>query len=317
MKPLSFQDVKRTSLMDRKSKVSRIDFAKVVPPGSSAALFLDSFPHILAGSDFRKISEALVNAKMKKLPIIWCMGAHVTKVGLTPILIDLMEQQFISAIALNGAGIIHDVEVALAGKTSEDVPEALETGTFGMALETAKFINEATLNAYENHQGLGESIGAKLVRESPPYLKESLLASAFLKKIPVTVHVAIGGDIVHMHPEASGEALGAASFRDFQIFCGVISKVAPGSVILNIGSAVVLPVVIEKAIAVSRNLGYPVEGFIGVNFDFIAHYRSQLNPVERAKTLKGEGYQLIGHHEILIPLLALAIKELWGSRGER
>lgn len=309
MEPLTFDGVKRYRLTDRKSKVNRNDFAKPVKAGGSALSFLGSLPNILAGSDLTKTAKAIVNAKSKKLPVIWTMGAHVIKVGLTPIIIDLMESGYVSGLALNGAGIIHDSELAMVGQTSEDVPKALDSKSFGMAIETAQFINEATITAYKEKRGLGETLGRLLVEKKFSGIADSLLAQAYLRKIPVTVHVAIGGDIVHMHPEVSGEAIGAASFYDFQVFCRMVSGLVRESVILNIGSAVILPVVIEKAIAVCRNLGYPVEGFVGVNFDFIRHYRSHLNPVVRANDLNGTGYELIGHHELLIPLLALAIKE--------
>lgn len=308
MEPLSFEHVKRTSLKERKSKVSRQDFGKPVSPDASAAHFLESLPNILAGSDLRRVARAVVNAREKDLPVLWCLGAHVIKVGLNPILIDLMRQGFVTGLAVNGACIIHDAELALAGKTSEDVPEALAGKNFGMAEETAQIINEATRRAYREKRGLGESVGRLLVEQNLPYLEESLLAQAYQLGVPVTVHVAIGGDIVHMHPEVSGEALGDASFRDFQIFCALVSKVVRDSVILNIGSAVMLPVVMEKAIAVCRNLGYPVEGFVGVNLDFIHHYRAHLNPVMRARDLGGAGYQILGHHEIVVPLLAAAVK---------
>jgi deoxyhypusine synthase len=309
IQPLSFENVERYSLSERKSKVSRADFGKPLPQGASFAEFLESLPRILAGSDLREVAHALVKARFEKKKILWGMGAHVIKVGLNPIIIDLMEEGFISGILLNGAGIIHDVEIALSGRTSEDVPQAMEERRFGMAEETALFINESARKAYKEEKGLGESVGEMLLKAHPPFLEESLLAQAYRLEIPVTVHVAIGGDIVHMHPEVSGEAIGASSFRDFRILCALVSQVSFGSVLLNIGSAVVLPVVIEKAIAVCRNLGYPVEGFVGVNFDFIRHYRSGLNPVARAKALNGKGYEIIGHHEILIPLLAAAVKE--------
>jgi len=309
LKPLSFDKVKRYPLAGRQSKVNRGDLAKPVKAGESAAAFLESLPNILAGADLKSVAKAMIRAKSKDLPILWSMGAHVIKVGLTPVLIDLMEAGFVSGIALNGAGIIHDSELAMSGKTSEDVPKAMEDRSFGMALETSQFINEATLKAYKEKAGLGETLGRLLVDKNFSGIGDSLLAQAYLRKIPVTVHVAIGGDIIHMHPEASGEAIGASSFYDFQVFCTLVSGLVRDSVLLNVGSAVILPVVIEKAIAVCRNLGYPVEGFVGVNFDFIRHYRSHLNPVTRAKDLKGTGYELIGHHELLIPLLALAIKE--------
>jgi deoxyhypusine synthase len=309
MEPLGFDGVHRYSLHDRKSKVSRDYFGKVFSKGDSFKSFLNSIPDILAGKDLRQIVKSLTSARAQKKLILWGIGSHAIKVGLNPILIDLMKEGFVSGILLNGAGVIHDVELALSGKTSEEVSSALHDRNFGMAEETGKFVNHAAEKAYREKKGFGETLGRILVDTNPPYLSDSLLGQAFLLKIPVTVHVTIGADIVHIHPEASGEAIGFASFRDFQILCRLISALGEGSVLFNIGSAVVLPVVLEKAIAVCRNLGHPVEKFIGVNFDFLQHYRSSLYPVKRAKELGGEGYQIIGHHEILIPLLAAALKE--------
>lgn len=316
VEPLSFEGVRRYSLHGRKSKVSLDEFGKPVKAGASVASFLDSLPDILAGHDLREVAKALVRARREKKTILWGFGAHVIKVGLNPIVIDLMKEGFVSGIMLNGAGIIHDAELALGGKTSEDVPAAMEARSFGMAEETSVFVNEATMKAYKEEKGLGESVGRLLIERNAPHLSQSMIAQACKLGIPVTVHVAIGGDIVHMQPEVSGEAMGAASFHDFRVLCALVSKVGEGSVIFNVGSAVVLPVVIEKALAVCRNLGYPVEGFTGVNFDFIQHYRSNLNPVTRAKDLNGKGYQIIGHHEILVPLLAAAAKELASKESQ-
>ncbi|MCL4513923.1 MAG: hypothetical protein M1421_07955 [Candidatus Eremiobacteraeota bacterium] len=309
MQPLNFEGVKRYSLHDRKSKVSRKDFGKPIEKGGSFGDFLNSLPHILAGLDFRMIVQALRHARTQKKTILWGIGAHTIKVGLNPIFIDLMKEGYISGILVNGAGVIHDVELALSGKTSEEVSSALQDKNFGMAEETGVFVNLAAQKAYDEKCGFGETLGKMIVEAEPPYLSDSLLGQAYLLNIPITVHVTLGGDIVHIHPEASGEAIGYASFRDFQILCRSLSTLGERSVLLNVGSAVVLPVVLEKGIAVCRNLGYPVEKFIGVNFDFLQHYRSSLYPVKRAKELGGEGYQMIGHHEILIPLLAAALKE--------
>lgn len=306
---LSFEKVRTYPLRDRKSKVRIDDSARVVKPGGSFQEFFSSLPRILAGEELRQVVEGVDLAFRRKKPIIWCLGAHVVKCGLNPVMIDLMNQGIVTAVALNGAGIIHDVELALEGKTSEDVPASLRESTFGMAEETGSFINQVTLKGHREGRGLGETLGAALLEAQAHYREQSLLARAALLKLPVTVHVAVGGDIVHMHPEADGAAIGATTFHDFQVFCKVISEVGDGGVIFNVGSSVILPVVIEKAIAVTRNLGYDVSRFMGVTLDFMRHYRANLNPVERARDLGGKGFYFLGHHEIMLPLLAMAIKE--------
>lgn len=306
-KPLDFSNVNTYSIKTRKSKVTYKDFAGLYKKGGSFASFIDGIPGILAGKQIDEIVKALVYAYNEKRCIVFSMGAHVIKVGLSPIIIDLMKRGLINAIALNGAGSIHDAEIAMAGETSEDVAGGLKDGSFGMADETGKLLNDAANIAAKTDRGFGEVIGDKL--SGLPYEELSIIAQARKLGIPVTIHISIGSDIIHMHPEARGDFLGNASFNDFKLFCGIISRVTEGSVIVNIGSAVVLPTVIEKAIAVARNQGFPVTGFVGVNMDFNRHYRSNLNPVQRAKDLGGKGYYLIGHHELLVPLLAACIIE--------
>jgi hypothetical protein len=311
--PLEFGTLKTYPLRERKNKVTSKDFARPYVEGSSFSAFLDTIPPILAGGDYREIVKAVIAAHRAELPVVVAMGAHVIKVGLSPLIIDLMKRGIINAVALNGAGSIHDAEIALIGETSEDVSLGIQTGTFGMVEETGRIVNEAAISAFESNRGLGEVLGRRLVGE--PMADMSILAQGFTLGVPVTVHIAFGSDIVHGHPAARGEALGGATFNDFRLFCGIVSKLREGSVLMNIGSAVLLPTVIEKALAIARNMGHPVKGFIGVTMDFIRNYRSGLNPVQRARDLDGKGYTLIGHHELMVPLLAAGIIE--GLGGER
>lgn len=307
--PLDFGQVRTYPLAERSNRVRVEDFARPVPPGSSLTTFLASLPDILAGQEFRKVVRAVAHAHRVGAPVLWAMGAHVIKVGLSPLLIDLMERGIITALALNGAGAIHDVELAMGGQTSENVSAGIRAGNFGMVTETGEFINAACDVALREGIGMGEALGRSLLASPLPRKSTSLLANGLRLGIPVTVHVAIGGDIHHTHPSTRGEALGAATFNDFRLLCGVMAHVREGSVVFNVGSAVVLPVVLEKAFAAARNLGHPVERFTGVTMDFIQHYRSNLNPVSRARDLDGQGIVLTGHHELMIPLLAAAVLE--------
>ncbi|MHB2018454.1 MAG: GSU2086 family protein [Candidatus Xenobia bacterium] len=307
--PLDLSLVRTYPLGERRNKVREGDFARVWEGGGTLARFIDSLPEILAARDLKAVARAIAEAVRQEQMVLLFMGAHVLKVGLAPILIDLLERGVLRGIALNGAGIVHDVEVALVGQTSEDVAAGIKAGTFGMVTETGVFLNSAAEFAAREGIGLGEAVGRCLHEAQPDHVERSLLAAAWRCRVPVTVHLAIGGDINHTHPNARGEHLGAATFHDFRLLCGLMAQVRPGAVLLNVGSAVVLPVVMEKAIAVARNLGHAVEGFTGVNMDFHQHYRSNLNPVSRAKELGGHGFALTGHHEIMVPLLAAAVLE--------
>lgn len=310
IKPLDFSRVKTYPLKTRKNLVKKENFAQPPSEPATFADFFSSLPEILASSDLRKLVKKILEARNKGKPVIWAMGAHLIKVGLTPYLIKLMDKGFIDFIALNGAGVIHDVEVALIGETSEDVGQSLQDGSFGFARETGELINGAILEAKEKGWGFGEAVIKKLDDERPPFSSLSLLLGARQRNIPVTVHVAIGTDIVHTHPNVNGEALGRASLRDFQLFCAAVKELNGGGVYLNIGSAVLLPEVFLKALTVARNLGYKVEKFTTANFDFQFQYRPKQNVVARPTAEKGsEGYYFLGHHEILIPLLAQALIE--------
>jgi hypothetical protein len=300
--------VRTYPLASRASKVSVADFARPHRPGDDITAFVAHLPQQLAGADFRAVVDAVLAANRGSRPIVWGIGAHVLKTGLSPILIDLMQRGLVSAIATNGAGLIHDFEIALAGSTSEDVDAALGPGAFGMARETGAELNHAIRSGVSQGLGLGQSVAAYLVERQPPHLGHSLVATAAALGVPVTVHVAVGTDIIHMHPDASGAAIGEGSLRDFRYFTSSVAALA-GGVYFNCGSAVVLPEVFLKAVALARNAGRSLEGLTTVNLDFIRHYRPQLNVVTRPTAGVGRGYHLTGHHELLIPLLAAAIVE--------
>ncbi len=299
--------VRTYPLASRKSKSNEADFAK---PYRGAALqpFLASLPDILAAGDFKAVVSAIKTAHASDRGIVWGLGAHVIKTGLGPVIVDLMERGFVSGIATNGAGVIHDFELALSGGTSEDVDEALGPGRFGMAEETGRLLNAAINDGVKEGLGLGQAAGRRLRDMKPSHEPLSILAAAARLDIPVTVHVAIGTDIIHMHPDASGAALGEASLRDFRYFVSNVARLA-GGVFLNCGSAVVLPEVFLKAVALARNRGISLDGLTTVNLDFTRLYRPQTNVVSRPVAGIGKGYSLVGHHEIMIPLLAAALAD--------
>jgi hypothetical protein len=300
--------VRTYPLASRKSKANAADFAKPYRAGGGMASLLDSFPAILAAADFKAVVAAIRAARVGHRGIIGGFGAHVIKTGLGPILIDLMERGFVTAMATNGAGIIHDFEVALSGGTSEDVDEALGPGRFGMAEETGELLNAAINDGVKNGLGLGQAVGHRLREMKPAREALSVVAAAARLQIPVTVHVAIGTDIIHMHPRASGAALGEGSLRDFRYFVSNVARLK-GGVYLNCGSAVVLPEVFLKAVALARNQGASLDKLTTVNMDFTRLYRPQTNVVSRPVAGVGTGYSLVGHHEIMIPLLAAALLE--------
>jgi hypothetical protein len=304
-------DVKTYPLKSRKSKSRAEDFARPSAPGGSMAAFVESLPNILAAADFKAVVRAIAGARDADAGIVWGLGAHVIKTGLGPVMIDLMDRGFVSAIATNGAAVIHDFEIALVGATSEDVDETLGPGRFGMADETGRLLNTAIAGGVRDGLGIGQAVTRFLSAKSPQYASASVLAAAARLEIPVTVHVAIGTDIIHMHPAASGAALGEGSLRDFRYFVSNVARLEHG-VYLNCGSAVVLPEVFLKAVAVARNRGLALAGLTTVNLDFVRLYRPQTNVVMRPTAGTGRGYSLIGHHEIMIPLLAAAL-ESWPS----
>ncbi|MFA7384071.1 MAG: hypothetical protein WC001_11530 [Desulfurivibrionaceae bacterium] len=304
--PLDFSGLNTYSIHGRYSKVTVDNFAKPLPPGSTLKEFIASLPEQLLGLDFPELVERLAASHKNNRPIVVGMGAHVIKVGLNPILIDLMERGIISAIALNGAGIVHDTEIAMAGRTSEEVGDVLGSGAFGAAKETGEVVNAGINQAAAKGLGLGAGLGEYLLTRDFPYNNMSLLATARRLKIPLTVHVALGTDIVHIHPSASGAAIGQTSHQDFRLFCALVADLEGGAY-LNFGSAVLLPEVFLKALTLVRNLGHVVNNFTTANFDFIRHYRTMTNVVNRPTMGGGKGYNIIGHHELLIPLLAATL----------
>lgn len=270
---------------------------------------------MLKANDLLSVSETIVEAKKKQKPVIVMFGGHVVKSGCVPFLLDLARRGFVSCFASNGAAAIHDTELAAWGQTSEDVADQLTDGSFGMASDTAEILNSAAKRACELQEGLGESLGELLEERKCPFREHSLVAGSLRLNIPCTTHVAIGTDIVHQHPDANGAAIGEASLRDFRIFAAVVSKLGDGGVVLNLGSAVIMPEVFLKALSLARNLVHPVRNFTTVNMDMIQHYRPTVNVVQRPVLSGGRGYSLTGHHEIMIPLLAAAVCELSEEQG--
>jgi hypothetical protein len=304
--PLDLSGLRTIPIQARGGKVRTEHFAKPYK-GASIADWFDSLPHILAADSLRAVIDALATARARKRMILWGLGGHVIKCGLAPVLIDLMRRGYATAFALNGAAAIHDFEIAIAGQTSEDVEAVLPDGRFGMAEETGREMNAAL----RSEVGFGEALGRYLEKiADPQYSYASLLHEAYRNATPVTVHVAIGTDTPHAHPTARGEAIGRATHHDFRLLCSLVKDLNDGGVYLNVGSAVLLPEVFLKAVSIVRNLGSPLADFTTVNFDFLQHYRPRVNVVERPHARAGgHGYSITGHHEIMIPLLAAALRE--------
>ena len=308
IKPISLDNVKSYPLNERESKVSFTNLGEPWKPDGKMSQWLKSLPKTLAANDLRNVADHIVQATRSGKLIVLAMGAHVIKVGLTPVIIDLMERGIIDGLAMNGAGIIHDAELAMVGQTSEDVTDQIKDGKFGMAEETGRILNEAIMEGASQGDGLGKAVGARMIKGDFPFKRYSLAARAFELDIPLTVHVAIGTDIIHFHPSVDGAAIGKTSHLDFRTFSTLISRIE-GGVFINLGSAVIMPEVFLKAISLVRNLGYDVKHFTTVNMDFIRHYRPMTNVVQRPTLAGGEGYSLVGHHEIMLPLLAAAVIE--------
>ncbi|MCF8069317.1 MAG: hypothetical protein K9L30_12095 [Desulfobacterales bacterium] len=308
-KEIDLKDLKTYSATTRASKVTTENEASPICAGMTISKFLDSLPSNLKADDFKAIARDVVRAKQKGKPVIIMFGGHVIKTGCSPVLADLAENGFITHFASNGSAAIHDTELARFGHTSEDVAAQLADGSFGMAEDTAALVNLAAKNAARNCDGFGESVGSLLEEEAPSYLGRALIHRCYKLGIPYTLHVAIGTDIVHQHSSANGAAIGEASLRDFRIFANTVAGLGDGGVVLNLGSAVIMPEVFLKALAVARNLGNSVKNFTTANFDMIQHYRPGVNIVNRPVLEGGNGYAITGHHEIMIPLLAAAIYE--------
>jgi hypothetical protein len=304
---ISFSRIKTYSLKKRKSKTSLSNLARPFEAGSFRD-FLESLPQNLAVTDLKKVVDSVVRARQRNRPVILGMGAHPIKVGLSPVIINLMQRGIITAVAMNGACIIHDFELSLIGHTSEDVDSALCKGTFGMAKETGEELNIAIKEGVSKGEGVGKAVGDYIISKRFPYGQFSILAGASRLAIPATVHVALGTDIIHMHPHADGAMIGEGSMRDFRLFCSIVSQLKDG-VYINLGSAVIMPEVFLKAIAISRNLRRSLKGLTTVNMDFIQHYRPRENVLRRPVLSDGKSYALTGHHEIMFPLLAAAIIE--------
>ena len=307
-KLLDIKGLKTYSIKDRKSKVSIEKSALTPEKGKSFSEFVAGLPDFLAARDLKSVAGAVVEAHKNNRPVILGMGAHPIKVGLSPIIINLMQRGIITAIATNGACIIHDFEIAFVGQTSEDVATELCTGTFGMAKETGQMLNGAISGGVGKGLGIGSSIGEFIDSSDFQFKDNSIFRVGFSMDIPVTVHIAIGSDIIHMHPEADGASLGEGSLRDFRLLTSVVADLE-GGVYLNLGSAVILPEVFLKALTVARNLGHKTEQFTTVNMDFIQHYRPRENVLHRPTMMKGKCFALTGHHEIMLPLLAGMITE--------
>jgi hypothetical protein len=284
--------------------------------GASVAAFIDALPRVLAGETLRALRDEILRARDRGRPILWGLGAHVIKAGLSPVIVDLMERGFVTGLALNGAGVVHDFEMAVAGATSEDVAAGLGSGAFGMARETGEETNRAIVEGDRDGLGLGAALGRYLGerRPRPRHLGASLLAAAHRLERPATVHVAIGTDIVHVHPACDPAAIGRATHLDFRLFAAQVARLGGGGVYLNVGSAVVLPEVFLKAVTLARNLGHEIEDFATASLDFLQGYRPSVNVVDRPVRGTGRGYRLTGHHEILVPLLAAALVEKDGRQ---
>jgi hypothetical protein len=324
IQPMTLGDVRTYPLASRKNKVTVNEFAKPPIANPSLTKFLDSLPAILAVNDLRDVAAAIHRAKQHRKAVLWGMGGHVVKVGLGPVINDLMRRGFVSGVAMNGAALVHDFEIALSGGTSEDVDASLPTGEFGMATETGLFLNQIAVTASFNGIGYGEAAGKFLAARKlqPQNAAASILLNAYKNKIPVTIHLAIGTDIPHMHPMADGAALGAASLHDFRLFCALVAKIDGGGAYLNWGSAVILPEIFLKAVAIARNQGIALKNITTANFDFIQHYRPLQNVVKRptaGKTGKStsRGFAVTGHHELLMPLLANALAAGWPKKSSR
>ena len=310
-KPLAFDALKTVPIDARGGKVQIEHFARPYKKGEGITQWLESLPKIIAGESFPAVVKALRRARDEKRAILWGMGGHVIKCGLADVLLDLMRRRWVTGFVMNGAASIHDFEIAIAGQTSEDVEAVLPDGRFGAAEETGREMNLAIVEGDREGLGMGEALGKRLESlAKPEFAPHSVLSGAYQAYTPVTVHVAVGTDTPHTHPQADGAAIGASTHRDFRLLCSLVRGLDRGGVYLNLGSAVVLPEVFLKAVSVVRNLGHPLAEFTTVNFDFLQHYRPTVNVVQRPHAKSGgRGYAITGHHELMIPLLAAALIE--------
>jgi len=310
IRPLDFDSISTYPIESRDSKVNTAMFGKPMDGSENVLSFISKLPHILAADQLRSLIRAILYARSSDKPILWGLGGHVVKTGLGGVIVDLISHGFVSGVVMNGAAAIHDFEVAFRGATSEDVEVQIDAGRFGMARETGEFMNAAINESAAGAIGMGESLGRFIDRNEPPFRHRelSILAAAYEHRVPVTVHVAVGTDIIHIHPTTSGANLGDATYRDFRLLCGMTRELNGGGVYLNLGSAVILPEVFLKAVSVVRNLGYELAEFTTANLDFIQHYRPTHNVLKRPTQGSGQAIALTGHHEIMVPLIAAALK---------
>lgn len=309
-----FSKVQTYPIAERNNKmVMSRDAARPVAAGMGVGELLAAMPFQLGAEALNNIIDAVVAAREKGKPVVMAMGGHVIKCGLQPVLKSLVDADVVTAFAMNGSGSIHDYELSLIGETSEDVGAVLHCGTFGMAEETGRDMNRALAEGVADGCGYGAALGRFILQNNNQFKEYSLLALCAERSIPLTVHVAIGNDIIHQHPTADGAVIGEASFRDFRLFTTIVSELGDGGVYLNIGSAVIMPEVFLKALSIAQNLGHHVDNFTTANFDMQQHYRPLQNVVKRPTSGKSQGYTVTGHHEIMIPLLAAGILDRIGS----
>jgi len=312
---LPLDGIRTYSIKTRDNKVNVYDhFAQPAKAGMSFADFFASLPHLLGADNLRGVVDAVIRAREKGRPVVLALGGHVIKCGLQPVLKALIKADVITAVAMNGSASIHDFEVSLVGATSEDVGAVLHSGDFGFSEETGGGINRALKAGLEKDLGFGEAVGRKIIEDNHPFKDYSLLAACVDCQIPVTVHVAIGTDIIHQHPQMDGAVTGEMSYRDFRLLASVVTDLGDGGVWLNVGSAVLLPEVFLKALSIVQNLGHHVDNFSTANFDMIQHYRPLQNVVKRPTAGNGKGYSIVGHHEINIPLFAAAVLDRLGHK---
>ncbi len=305
LQPIDLDRIETYELASRPSKVTVADFARAPAEGDSLADFLGKLPNILAVQSLRAVAEQIRRARDLGKPIIWGIGGHVVKTGVSPLIIDLMRRGFVNAIASNGSVLVHDAEIALVGFTSEDVDATLGKGDFGAARETGELLNAAAKSGHRDSLGLGEAMGREVTSLKPPNASLSLICQAYAQKVPFTAHLTIGADIGHFHASCDGAALGATSHTDFRLFCSIVKEMNGGGVYLNYGSAVVMPEIFLKAVTVVRNLGHELQDITTANFDFVQRYRPMTNVVHRpVANGAGRGYSITGHHELTLPLLA-------------
>lgn len=312
---MDLDGVQTYSINSRDNKVNVNDhFAGELRAGMSVGGLLEAMPRLLGADQIREVAAALVTARQKDRPVVLAIGGHVIKCGLQPVIRALVDAGVITAVAMNGSAAIHDFEISLVGATSEDVGAVLQSGDFGFAEETGGGMNDALREGLEGDLGFGAAIGRRILEKQHPHRQYSLLALCAEKKLPATVHVALGTDIIHQHPKADGSVIGEMSFRDFRLLTSVVADLGEGGVWLNVGSAVLLPEVFLKALSIAQNLGHHVDNFTTANFDMIQHYRPTQNVVRRPTSGGGRGYSITGHHEINIPLLAAAVLDMLPPR---